>query len=65
MADPPRDQRIPDLVSLQEAATIASMTRQGFHKLVMRGEIRGARIGSTWVFRRAAVEKYRQTKQEN
>jgi excisionase family DNA binding protein len=64
MADPPRDSRIPDLVSLHEAATIIGVTRQYAHRIVMRGELRGARIGTTWVFRRAAVEKYGKNRKE-
>ncbi len=64
MADPPRDPRIPDLVSLHEAAEILGYTRQYTHRIVMRGELRGARIGTTWVFRRTAVEKYRKARDE-
>lgn len=62
MADPPRDPRIPDLVSLHEAADILGLSRQYAHRIVMRGELRGARIGTTWVFRRVAVEKYKENK---
>lgn len=56
---PPRDPRLVDLVSLHEAADIIGVTRQYAHRLVMRGELRGARAGDTWVFRRAAVQQYK------
>ncbi len=59
MADPPRDPRIPDLVSLHEAAEIMGMTRQAAHKMVTKGQLRGARVGTTWVFRRIVVERHR------
>lgn len=57
MNDPPRDRHIPDLVSLAEAGEILGVTRQGVHKMVVRGELRGARVGTTWVFRRVVVER--------
>lgn len=61
---PPRDPRLVDLVSLHEAADILGVSRQGVHKMLTRGELRGARAGDTWVFRRAAVEKYRNNKEQ-
>lgn len=54
---PPRDRHIPDLVSLAEAADIMGVSRQAAHKMVAKGQLRGARIGTTWVFRKIVVEK--------
>jgi len=61
MSNPPRDNRIPDLVSLAEAAEIMGMSRQAAHKMVTKGQLRGAQVGGTWVFRRAVVENHRKT----
>lgn len=57
MTEPPRDRYIPDLVSLSEAAAILGVTRQAAHKMATKGHLRGARVGGTWVFRRVAVER--------
>jgi excisionase family DNA binding protein len=62
MSDPPRDRRIPDLVSLTEAAEMLAVSRTALHKMAVKGQLRGARVGTTWVFRRAAVEQHKQTK---
>lgn len=59
MADPPRDPRIPDLTSLSEAAEILGVSRAAVHKMVIKGRLRGARVGAGWVFRRVVVEKLR------
>jgi excisionase family DNA binding protein len=59
MTDPPRDPHIPDLVSLKEAAEILGVSRQMTHKLAVKGELRGARVGEAWAFRRVAVQRMR------
>lgn len=58
MEDPPRDPRIPDLVGLQEAARIMGVSKQAAHKMVMKAQLKGARVGksTTWVFRRSVVD---------
>lgn len=56
VTEPPRDPRIPDLVSLTEAAEILGISRQGAHKRADRGQLLGAKVGGTWVFRRVVVE---------
>lgn len=61
MTEPPRDPRIPDLVSLHEAADIMGVTRQYAHKMVKQGLLRGAKVGGTWVFRKVVVERHRKT----
>jgi hypothetical protein len=53
---PPRDPRIPDLVSLQEAADILGISKQATLKRAMAGQLLGARAGNAWVFRRVLVE---------
>lgn len=59
MTGPPRDRHIPDLVSLTEAADILDVVRQYAHRLAERGQLVGAKVGGTWVFRRVVVERLR------
>ena len=60
MDGPPRDRHIPDLVSLAEAAAMLRVSKQYLHRQYVRtGTLRGAQVGGTYVFRRAAVEKLR------
>jgi excisionase family DNA binding protein len=54
-----RDPKIPDLVSKAEAAEILGISHQAVQQMVDKGRLRGAKIGSTWVFRRAAVLAFR------
>lgn len=55
-----RDGRIPDLVSKAEAAKIlGEISHQAVQQMVAKGRLKGAKVGSTWVFRRAAVEALR------
>jgi hypothetical protein len=57
MTDLPRDPRIPDLVSVTEAAVELDMTPQGVRKAAARGQLLGAKVGGTWVFRRAVIDR--------
>jgi hypothetical protein len=57
MTTPPTDPRIPDLVSLTEAAAMLGITRQAAHLRAQAGQLPGRLVGKTWVFRRAEVEK--------
>lgn len=61
MTGPPRDRRIPDLVSLDEAADMLGVVRQYVHRLAQSGQLVGATVGKgkTWVFRRVVVERLR------
>lgn len=59
MTEPTPDPRIPDLVSLREAAGILGVGRAYTHRLVASGALRGKKVDSTWVFRRSVVEKLR------
>lgn len=54
-----RDPKIPDLLSLTEAAEMLGISRQAVHKRAMRGQLLGAQVGGTWVFRRVVVEAAR------
>lgn len=53
-----RDGRIPDLVTVTEAAHMLGITRQAISKMVHKKQLRGAQIGGRWVFRRAAVAEH-------
>jgi excisionase family DNA binding protein len=55
--DPPRDPRIPDLISLREAAGLLGITKQALNRAVRNGRLRGAKIDGFWIFRRNAVER--------
>jgi hypothetical protein len=59
-----RDPRIPDLVSLTEAAEILGITRQAVHLRALELPVLGALIGKSWVFRRSVVEAARATPDE-
>lgn len=54
-----RDPRIPDLVSLREAAALLGITKQAAHLRVQKGQLRGAQIDGAWVFRRTVIEAAR------
>lgn len=54
-----RDPKIPDLVSKAQAAEILGVSHQAAQQMVDKGRLKGAKVGSTWVFRRAAVEAFR------
>lgn len=41
------------------------MSKQAAHKMVMKGQLRGARIGATWVFRRVVVNRLHKTGDTN
>lgn len=52
MADLKRDPQIPELLSLQEAATeLGYASKQGLLNRVAKGEIECAKAGTTYVFR--------------
>lgn len=51
-----RDRHIPDLVSKAQAAEILGISHQAVQQMVTKGRLKGAQAGTTWVFRRAAVE---------
>jgi excisionase family DNA binding protein len=52
-----RDRHIPDLVSKAQAAEILGVRHQAVQQMVDNGRLKGAKVGSTWVFRRVVVER--------
>jgi hypothetical protein len=61
----PRDPKIPDLVSATEAAAMLGRTRQAVQLAANEGRLLGAKVGETWVFRRAVVEKVVKDRQDD
>ncbi|MEK8108638.1 hypothetical protein NKG94_34380 [Micromonospora sp. M12] len=58
MADPVRDPEIPDLYSLQEAATrLGYASKQSLLNRVARGEVACARVGTGYAFRAALIDE--------
>lgn len=53
------DRRIPDLVSVTEAAGMLGVTRQAVLLMAGNGHLPGRKVGATWVFRRATVDDVR------
>jgi excisionase family DNA binding protein len=54
---PERDRHIPDMVSKAQAAEILGISHQAVQQMVANGRLKGAQVGTTWVFRRAVVER--------
>lgn len=52
-----RDPRIPDLVSLRQAAEILGISKQAAHKRALRGQLLGTQVDGAWLFRREVVAK--------
>ena len=52
-----RDRHIPDLVSKAQAAEILGVSHQAVQQMVANGRLAGAKVGTTWVFRRVVVER--------
>lgn len=52
-----RDRHIPDLVSKAQAAEILKTSHQAVQQMVANGRLKGAQVGTTWVFRRVVVER--------
>lgn len=59
MSELPSDPKIPDLISAAEAATMLDISRQAVVLRAANGSLLGRKVGSTWVFRRAVVERER------
>lgn len=57
MTQLPQDRHIPPLMSVTEAAAELNMTPQGLRKAASKGQVLGQKVGGTWVFRRALVER--------
>ena len=57
MTEPKPDPRIPDLVSLRQAAEILHISKQAAHKRATKGQLQGKQIDGAWLFRRDVVER--------
>jgi excisionase family DNA binding protein len=55
------DRRMPRLVNVEGAADILGFVPQYVYRLADSGKLKGARIGSAWIFRRVEVERFRDT----
>lgn len=53
---------IGELISLQEAAEYAGLSKGSLYNYAMRGRLKAKRVGSQWVTTRAAVDMYLQSR---
>lgn len=53
---------IGELISLQDAAKYAGLTKGTLHSYVKNGRLRAKKIGPIWVTTRAAVDEYLQSR---
>jgi excisionase family DNA binding protein len=49
---------IGELISLQEAAEYAGLTKDTLHNYAKRGRLKAKRLGPIWVTTRAAIDEY-------
>lgn len=49
---------IGELISLQDAAEYAGLTKETLHGYAKRGRLKAKKIGPIWVTTRAAIDKY-------
>jgi excisionase family DNA binding protein len=47
-----------ELISLQEAADYAGLTKGTLHDYIRRGRLKEKKIGSQWVTTRASIDEY-------
>jgi excisionase family DNA binding protein len=53
---------IGELISLQQAAEYARMSKGSLYNYAMRGRLKAKRVGAQWVTTRAAVDAYLQSR---
>jgi phage terminase Nu1 subunit (DNA packaging protein) len=53
------DRHLPKLVNLNGAAEILGVRAQYVHRLAERGQLVGQKVGASWMFRQAVVERLR------
>jgi excisionase family DNA binding protein len=53
---------IGELISLQQAAEYAGMSKGSLYNYAMRGRLKAKRVGAQWVTTRAAVDAYLQSR---
>lgn len=47
-----------ELISLEEAADYAGLTRKSLRNYALKGRFRAKKLGSQWVTTRAAIDEY-------
>jgi excisionase family DNA binding protein len=52
-----RLERVPELVTITQAAEILAVSRRAVQQLIDTGDLPGRRVGSTWVIQRAALRR--------
>jgi excisionase family DNA binding protein len=58
LGDRPDPLTIGELISLQEAAAYAGITKDTLHNYVKRGRVRARKLGWQWVTTQAAIDEY-------
>ena len=53
---------IGELISLQDAAQYAGLSRDSLQGYIRRGRLKAKKLGSQWVTTRAAVDEYLQSR---
>jgi excisionase family DNA binding protein len=53
---------IGELISLQDAAEYAGLSRDSLQGYIRRGRLKAKKLGSQWVTTRAAVDEYLQSR---
>ena len=53
---------IGELISLQQAAAYAGLSKGSLYNYAMRGRLKAKRVGSQWVTTHAAVDEYLQNR---
>jgi excisionase family DNA binding protein len=53
---------IGELISLQEAAAYAGLSRDSLQGYIRRGRLKAKKVGPIWVTTRAAVDEYLQSR---
>jgi len=51
-----------EIISLQEAAAYAGLSKGSLYNYAMRGRLKAKRVGAQWVTTRAAVDEYLQSR---
>lgn len=59
------DRRMPRVLNLQGAAELLHVSPQYVHRLAEAGRLVGVKVGSSWFFREAVVERFRDQRQKN
>lgn len=58
MANVSRISRLPDVVDLNTAAAVLHKHRQTVAKYLVSGELKGRKVGKSWIITRQAIEDF-------